>query len=200
MNTNQRWRTLWQAIGATSDHAPIYQNLLDAYGEKQRAYHTLKHIQDCLTQLDRTHHTNIIETAIWFHDAVYDPQAHDNEEQSAAWAVRTLQEGNVAPHIIRAVERLILITKHQQPPTHPDECLLLDIDLSILGQSPATFDHYETLIRQEYAWVPETAYRAGRAKILNAFLNRAALYHTPFFQPYEIQARENLTRSINKLV
>lgn len=204
MNPQPRWQNLWQAIGARSAAAPILQDLLEAYHEKQRAYHTLNHIEDCLTQLDRTRqlvpHPEVLETAIWFHDAVYNPQAHDNEEQSATWAVRALQQAEVVPQIIHDVERLILSTKHQQPPTLPDECLLIDIDLSILGQPPAKFDTYEIQIRQEYACVAEDAYRKGRAQILESFLSRPIIYKTAPFQQYEAQARENLTRSINQLL
>ena len=52
-----------------------------------RAYHTLRHIEACLAWMrdapleddDRI----AAEFAIWFHDAVYDTRASDNEERSA---------------------------------------------------------------------------------------------------------------------
>jgi predicted metal-dependent HD superfamily phosphohydrolase len=98
------------------------------------------------------------------------------------------------------VHRLILATKHQESTASGDEALLVDIDLSILGRDPVVFDRYEQSIRQEYRWVPEVAFREGRARILESFLNRPAVYRTALFaQRYEAQARENLSRSIRQL-
>jgi predicted metal-dependent HD superfamily phosphohydrolase len=81
-----------------------------------------------------------------------------------------------------------------------DEQILTDIDLSILGAEARAFSQYEKRIRFEYAWVPWDEYSAGRARILQSFLDRTTIYSTPLFiQMYEARARENLARSIEKL-
>jgi predicted metal-dependent HD superfamily phosphohydrolase len=204
MDTNKRWCNLWRAIGAISDPKPVWERLVPAYGQAYRSYHTLDHIQACLKQLDWAREIarrpDILEVAIWFHDVVYDTHAQDNEEQSAAWATRELQHGSVAPEMISSVHKLILETKHTQPPVQPDESLLLDIDLSIFGRESVEFDHYEMLIRREYNWVPEITYCEARAEILESFLRRTTIYNTSIFQVrYETQARDNLARSIRRL-
>ena len=76
----------------------------------------------------------------------------------------------------------------------------MDIDLAILGQLPALYQIYEAQIRQEYAWVPAPLYRAGRAKVLNGFLARPAIFHTPvFWQRFEAAARVNLQWALAQL-
>ena len=59
---------------------------------------------------------------------------------------------------------------------------------------------YEREVRQEYAFVSDAAFRAGRAAILETMLTRAQIYTTPWFQNrYERRARHNLARSIATL-
>jgi predicted metal-dependent HD superfamily phosphohydrolase len=95
---------------------------------------------------------------------------------------------------------LILATQHHTPPTRLDAALLVDIDLSILGRSSAEFDRYNAAIQQEYQWVPEAPYREARAKVLQSFLDRPAIYLTPHFHDrYEAQAHQNLTQAIRNL-
>jgi predicted metal-dependent HD superfamily phosphohydrolase len=95
---------------------------------------------------------------------------------------------------------MILATDHRRPHTTPEEPLIVDIDLSILGRDPATFDAYDRAIRAEYAHVPDDAYRIGRGKVLQHFLNRTRLYYTPwFFEQYEATARVNLQQALQRL-
>ena len=52
-------------------------------------------------------------------------------------------------------------------------------------------------MRYEYAFVPEDAFRAGRAAILERFLESPALYPDPAFRErLEAPARANLRREI----
>ena len=183
---------------------PIFESLVQAYTQPQRAYHTLEHVQDCLEQLDWSRHlaehADEVEIALWFHDAVYDPHASDNEEQSAAWAAKILQDGQVELDVTARVSRLILATRHQAAPASRDDALIVDIDLSILGHDHTEFDRYEANIRREYEWVADAAYREARAQILESFLHRDTVFQTPEFQRrYEVRARDNLSRSIRKL-
>jgi len=190
-------------LGGQGSSMALFGQLFAAYSQPHRAYHTLAHIKDCLAQLDRVRQqvdrVDEIEIALWFHDAIYDPQARDNEEQSAAWAGRCLREFGINSAVIDRVVTMILATRHQQVPSTWDCELLLDIDLSILGRTPEEFAVYEDQIRQEYVWVPEDQYRSGRATILAQFLNRPTIYYTHFFQSLEDLARHNLERSLTRL-
>jgi predicted metal-dependent HD superfamily phosphohydrolase len=204
MTTGDRWQTLWARLGANTPAAPVFRALIDAYSEAHRHYHTLAHLQDCLAQFDAACplavHPAEVEAALWFHDAIYHTRAADNEELSAQWAQRALRAAGVAADVTQRVADLVRVTRHDARPTGADACLLVDIDLSILGRAVAEFEAYERHIRAEYAWVPELHFRQGRARILEAFLARPSIYETAVFQAqYEAQARDNLARSLASL-
>jgi len=138
-----------------------------------------------------------VELALWFHDAVYDTRALDNEEQSAVLARQCLTEAAVEVALVERIEGLVMATKSHAITRDPDTALMLDVDLSILGQSEKRFAEYEAAIRQEYYWVPENTFTTERAKILERFLARERLYITDqFFRKYEVQARLNLEQSL----
>jgi predicted metal-dependent HD superfamily phosphohydrolase len=138
--------------------------------------------------------------ALWFHDAVYDTRANDNEEQSARLAVQVLTAAALASPIVARVAACIRVTAHAAEPAQPDEALVLDVDLSILGQPQPAFDAYERQVRQEYVWVPEAEFRVARASILRRFQERPHIYNTGWFrQRLEAQARANLAQSIAAL-
>ena len=88
-------------------------------------------------------------------------------------------------------------TRHAALPALPDERLVADIDLAILGAAPRRFAQYERQVRAEYAAVPEETFRHRRRAILQAFLDRPHLYGTAHFrQALEARARDNLARAI----
>jgi len=199
------WVALWHRLGAKGDPEPVYEDLLLRYSQPGRAYHNLTHIEHCLTELAGVSgiaaDVDAIEFAIWFHDAIYDTKSHDNEEQSAALALGVARAAGLPDGFGDLVARLILVTKHTAPPVTVDEQVLVDIDLSILGQIRSRFDEYERQIRVEYSWVPSDAFAKGRAAILSSILARPRIYSTDFFHSkYEKSARANLERSITKLV
>jgi predicted metal-dependent HD superfamily phosphohydrolase len=142
-----------------------------------------------------------IEFAIWYHDSVYKSRNKENEEESAyTFSCATLFIMREHRNLSEKVIRMILATKHGEIPSDPDTQLLCDLDLAILGQTDEVFDKYEEDIRIEYGWVPEADFRAGRRKILQSFLDRPSIYSTVHFRDkYELAARRNLTRSIERL-
>ncbi|MDJ0788413.1 MAG: GNAT family N-acetyltransferase [Myxococcota bacterium] len=201
MNPHDRWRETWERVGRTPPDG-VLEDLVRAYEEPHRAYHTLQHLEECFSGLASSpvapEDAGALELAIWFHDAIYDTRASDNEARSAAWA-RSALASLPSPALDR-IEALIGVTQHEAEPSTPDEALLLDIDLSILGAAPARFSQYESQIRREYDWVPEAAYRRARARVLGQFQERPVLYHTPWFRgALEARARENLGRSLESL-
>jgi predicted metal-dependent HD superfamily phosphohydrolase len=202
----ERWSAMWSRLGAGagSHGETVFQEVIQAYSEPHRRYHTLVHLQDCLQQFDvadslATHPVEV-EAALWFHDAIYDPRSSENEARSAQWAQEALRDAGVSAEIAQRVVDLVFVTRHNARPVGADACVLVDIDLSILGRAPAEFDVYERQIREEYAWVPEPTFRQRRADILQSFLARRVIYETLLFQSrYEAQARQNLARSIARL-
>ncbi len=201
----QRFITLWQRLGGAAEAEVTFHALTAAYAEPQRAYHTTAHLADCLAQFDAVSaladDPDQVEMAIWFHDAIYDPRAADNETRSAAWAVQALTDAEISLAIARNIAGLVLTTEHQLLPQGHDAQLLVDIDLAILGRAPAIFAEYNHQIRVEYQWVTEAEYRKRRAQVLANFLARPTIYQTEFFQArYEQQARQNLAQAIERLV
>ncbi len=202
---SDRWTRLWRQVSAASgDPQPIYRELASLYSQPHRHYHNLHHIAECLAEFDSARHLVSqqleVELAIWFHDAIYDTRAHDNEERSAELAKRWIANIGGTAELCEAVAALIMATKTHEPTVHPDAQLLVDVDLSVLGQPQERFQQYETQIRREYDWVPEETFAAKRAEVLERFLGRKRLYTTDhFFAKYEQQARANLQNSIRTL-
>lgn len=198
------WLRCWQALGASGDGRGLMERLLAAYGEPQRKYHTLQHLSECVSLLERclplAEHPAEVEIALWFHDAVYDVRGKDNEARSAAWAQAELRVGGVSAEVVERVTRLIMATCHAALPAGTDQQLLVDVDLAILGASRPRFIEYEAQVRAEYEWVPGWLFRRKRRDILKEFLARQPIYNTPLIRDeLESQARENLAYSIVQL-
>lgn len=139
-----------------------------------------------------------VALALWCHDAVYDPRAHDNEEKSAALALAAAAGLGLASDLGARVAALVLATRHDATPATAPAQLMADLDLAILGADAAAFAAYDAAIRAEYACVADAAFRAGRAAVLRAFLARPAIYATAWGrQRWEASARANLTRAIS---
>jgi predicted metal-dependent HD superfamily phosphohydrolase len=198
----RRWEEAreWLALGAI--FIPVGDRLLEKYCAPGRHYHDGRHVLACLRALDnfpgKIGNSNAVELAIWFHDAVYDPRASDNEAQSAAYF---RHEFGLYASGIEKVERLIMATRHgETEPESADESLIIDIDLGILGADPARYKLYAQDIRSEYAHVDEESYKNGRGNVLKSFLARKQIYQTRHYRKLlEKQARENLLQELDEL-
>lgn len=208
----RRWMELWRTLDPQGrvDHAVLLDDLRKRYSEPHRAYHTLKHIQHCFWECDEVWpylvNRPAVELALWYHDAIYDvqptpdPQAKDNETRSADLARSIILAAGLGTEFAALVEVSIFMTRHQGGVTNSDSCLVVDIDMAILGQPQEPFLAYEREIRAEYKEIPEETFRKKRAEILHRFLNRPRIYSHPYFQDkYELQARKNLAFSIRQL-
>jgi predicted metal-dependent HD superfamily phosphohydrolase len=172
---NASWNRAWTGIGAAGDGESVRSDLLTRYSEPQRKYHTVQHLQECIQAFDVVRelppHGHEVGIALWFHDSIYDPLRHDNEQRSADMAVSTLQGAGVRQEVADRVRRLILATQHAVSPIDLDEQIMIDVDLSILGSNPERFAEYELQVRQEYAFVPEAVFWSKRRQILQGQAN-----------------------------
>ena len=199
-----RFSALARRAGATQDPGPLGDTLLAAWSEPARHYHDVRHLEDCLSQLDDVRvdpaTRDVLELALWFHDAVYDPRATDNEERSARWATEALAAAGIPAAAVNEVARLVRLTREHGTASDEAGRLICDIDLSILGRPVEVFDAYERRIRSEYRWVSEEVFRDGRTRILEGFLRRAPLFQTDAFRRrFEASARANLRRALAAL-
>lgn len=184
-----------QATGA-------YLDLLSRYEEPHRKYHTLTHIGQCLEELGAfardqnlsQEETKWFEIAIWFHDAVYDIGADDNEKRSAELMFKYIES--------RELVDLVMATEHlglADPPEHPAAQILISIDLSILGKDWETYDRYRAQIRQEYTIYTLEDFQEGRRAVLERLLAKPIYPHPWFSAKYEVQARKNISYELQLL-
>jgi predicted metal-dependent HD superfamily phosphohydrolase len=184
---------------------PVFDRLVAAYSEPHRFYHTLEHVHEVLKVAgklaDLGSDPSAIQLAAWFHDAVYNPRATDNEERSAALATELLRPLRVPETMIRHVAEITRATAHSTTAeVNADTAVLLDADLAILSAEERRYARYAADIRREYAWVEESAYRAGRTKVLQSFLGRPRIFRTERMHAVaEEPARRNLSGEIERL-
>lgn len=203
----------WVELGASLGQADAGwlqegQRLLRHWNRWPRAYHTTRHLKACLhhwqqLQQENPHalaHPPAAALALWFHDAVYWPWSHHNEQRSADWAVRFLQSRHLPASTIDLVVSHILATRHQHGALTGDAAWVVDIDLTILASPETTYLTFERHVRQEYWFVPAERYRRGRTAVLQSFMDRPSIYQTAWFSSrMESAARDNLQQAIHSL-
>jgi predicted metal-dependent HD superfamily phosphohydrolase len=205
-NAETDWDSTFSKFSVDKEKSKkVLDEVIEMYDSKDRIYHNLKHIEKLLTFLeqdkDEIEDYNTICMAAWFHDVVYDTKSKDNEEQSAIFARKKLEELGIQENIIAKVEKLIRATyKHENIDDDNDCSIFLDGDLAILAESENVFDSYAKAIRQEYHWVPEDIFNKERKNVLEKFLIRDRIYFTEkMFKESETKARNNIKREIESL-
>lgn len=200
----ERWNSLLHELGVAPE-TETFSRLQSAYAESHRAYHTARHIDECLSLFDELKHLcqrpAEVECALWFHDAIYEPMSTSNEERSADWAEDFLNSSGAAKETLDRIRSHIMATRHEALPEDADSRMVVDIDLSILGSPPSRYDEFERDVRKEYRWVPRFIYGPKRAEILQSLLDRPRIYQCePMYERFERRARENVSRAIGKLI
>lgn len=200
---SDQWRTTWHALGAAQCDESLRDALIARYEEPTRHYHTTQHLAELFGHWPQVRsaaiHPAEIALALWFHDAVYDPARGDNEARGAAWARAAMVVAGVPLPVIDRVDALIMATRHDVVSAESDACILVDLDLAILGAAPARFDEYEQQVRAEYAWVPAEMFRLKRQELLAGLFARRRIFQTEYFHDrYEATARANLKRSLER--
>jgi predicted metal-dependent HD superfamily phosphohydrolase len=157
------------------------EELLTRWSEPHRHYHTVAHLAAVLDRLGplREYAADPVAVALgaWFHDAVYDPRAKDNEERSAMLAERLLPAGPRRDEVARLVR---LTAGHDPADDDANGAVLCDADLGVLAGPPERYAAYAAGVRQEYGFVPDADFRAGRAAVLRRLLAQPRLFRTPY--------------------
>lgn len=203
-----RWRDALVAArrGADGpDPLPYADNLLARWAEPQRRYHTTAHLLAVLDRVDTLARyaadPDAVRLAAWFHDAVYRPDRSENEERSAALAERALPEAGVPDDVTAEVARLVRLTVGHDPADgDANGEVLCDADLAILAAPPKEYAAYAAQVREEYAFVPDEAFREGRATVLRQLLSLPCLFRTPYgAEHWQPRARQNLLTELELL-
>nr|WP_233521458.1 HD domain-containing protein [Streptomyces triticagri] len=187
------------------DPGPYAENLLARWAEPQRKYHTTEHLVAVLDHIDTlAEHADapdLVRLAAWFHDAVYLPERSENEERSARIAERALEEAELPPEGVAEVARLVRLTvTHDPADGDRNGEVLCDADLAILAAPPDDYAAYAAQVREEYGFVPDDAFAAGRAGVLRQLLGLPRLFRTPYGAAHwEAPARHNLATELRLL-
>jgi predicted metal-dependent HD superfamily phosphohydrolase len=197
------WRILGVELGLDGEAwRGLGEELRTMHEEPHRAYHGVAHVEAVLGNLGRLVDGPVpVELALasFFHDAIYDPLSSRNEHLSAVLARERLAVLGVDASVADTTTSVIEATA-----THiaDDELMavFLDADLAILGAPTDGYRLYTEGIRFEYAHMDDAAYRAGRAAVLQGFLERPQIFVTEMGRRlYEQQARLNLLHEVAAL-
>lgn len=205
-NLQEDWYQLIRSYNLDVDEKLLQETFVDIvaqYSQKGRFYHDLFHIDDMLQWIERfrdqLHDRCAVKLAVWFHDAIYDPQSRTNEEDSARYGGEVSRKLGIPDKVIGKMQLYVNATKrHEVPPDYdPDDHdlpLFLDFDLSILAANPARYDLYARQIRMEYRHRSDEEYRNGRDHFLTGMLDRQRIFMTDEMRPFEQQAIANMER------
>ena len=187
----------------------VGDDLLARWGEPHRRYHTATHLAEMFRALDElaaagevgADDERLARLAAWWHDAVYDPSATDNEERSALLAHDALTALGLRPVVVATVVDLVRMTAdHTTADPTPLTRALHDADLWILAAPPTRYATYSAQVREEYATVPDDAFATGRSAILTDLVGRDRLYLTDHaHRTWTASARSNGRAEVARL-
>lgn len=201
----ESFRALWQrclkkGVKDTSS-VDLHRRLVMAYAEPHRAYHTLTHIQGCFDIFhpvqQQVDNADALALAIWFHDAIYDIDADDNEQRSADWFLQETE--NLFPENLRKqVNRHIMATMHcGKDIADLDSQIMIDIDLFSFAKPWTEFMIDSENVRAEKSDIPDHEFYPRQCGFQQILLNRPRFFQSDYFYRYfEDQARQNLSRFI----
>ncbi|MGB1313610.1 MAG: hypothetical protein ACPG54_08175 [Bizionia paragorgiae] len=179
-----------------------WREIEKAYSAKSRYYHNLQHIEHMINSLvpiaSQVTDMDTLLFAIYYHDIIYNATKSTNEHESALRLEKRLS--NTTFRRIPKSMALIEATKAHEPSLDTDTNILLDLDLSILGQSPGDYKIYCDSIRKEYKIYPDFMYRKGRIKVLQHFLALDSIFKIDYFKStFEAQAKHNIKTELEGL-
>lgn len=189
-------RARWSALLPAADD--LFDELARAWGAPDRHYHDLRHLAESLAAVDLLAGGPLEHLALWFHDAVYGLGAGADEQASARLAHDRLLGAGLPDDEVAEVVRLVLVTEHHSPgPRDPAGARVSDADMAILASEPTRYAESVRGIREEYARYDDASFAAGRVAVLNDFLRRDRIFHTPTgYDRWERRARHNLAREL----
>jgi predicted metal-dependent HD superfamily phosphohydrolase len=201
------WRVAVRRLGGRPEPAAAAAAELERrWAEPHRRYHTGAHLEAVLRDsawladevgLDAVDRA-VLTLAACAHDVVYDAVPGEDERASADWARQQLTDCGVPRAAVERVAGLVLATvAHDAAADDPAAAVLLDADLAVLAGQPSDYARYAAAVRQEYAAVADADFRAGRARVLAALLERTPLFRTaPARQRWEEAARRNVAAEL----
>ena len=188
-------RVAWQEL--MPGEPALGRDLLRRWQEPHRHYHDVQHLAQLLAALkvlSGGSTSRPVALAAWFHDAVHDGVAGKDERASAALARTSLDAAGLPSGEVDEVVRLVLLTiDHAPPPGDEAGILLVDGDLSVLGQQAGRYHYYSRGVRLEYPRADDLMFASGRLLAIDELLSRERLFGSSAGREFwEVQARGNL--------
>lgn len=192
----QAWRSL------LPDQPALGAELLERWQEQHRGYHDVRHLAHTLLAAEVVadgEAPRAVRLALWFHDAVYQFQPGDDEAASADLAAVRLTGVLPAWEVVEVVRLVRLTASHHPDPDDATGAIVVDADLSILGQPPGRYHVYVRDVRSEYRHLDDATFRAGRLEVISRLAARDPLFATPAGRAaWESAARANLTAEFER--
>lgn len=199
-NRDLELRVAWQRhLGATENAWACFESVVARYREPHRHHHDVRHLRWVVRhtgELGRDLDSLAeVMAAAFFHDAVYDPTRNGNEAASASLAATALDElGWERPRVDVVADLVTGTVDHIVTGATPEESVLFAADLAVLATEPSAYADYVRNVRREYAHVDDETWVTGRSAVLDAFLERPAIYAPDLgLDHWEARARANLT-------
>jgi len=200
-------RVAWsEAVGTSPEAWEAFDDVVGRHRAPHRQYHgvrhvtwTVRHVRELAAIVPVSDEASVIAAA-FFHDAVYDVDADDNEARSAALAERVLGGLGWSADRCSHVSQLVRATAGHEPTEDADEAVLLDADLAVLGSDPAAYQAYVTGVRAEHGALDDEQWRTGRGAVLRRLLDRQPMYGTEAGRfRWERRARANMAAELASL-
>lgn len=193
----QRFNDFWRDCSGTNA-GQVWRKLRSHYQEPHRYYHTLAHVEHCLSQLDAAkEHVaefSATEMAIWFHDIIYHYGARDNEILSVAY-FREAAGPTMPAEFVDRVSEFIIATQHSGAAKDTAIAYVVDIDLSGFGLPWEDYLADSNALRYEAQGVGDEQYYRGKLRFLGELQHWPSLYQSPFFRDrLEENAQSNIAR------
>ena len=173
--------------------------LSDSMRASNLSYHNPLHILSILdwAELNKINLTPVEQLTLWFHDAIYDPQAVKlaNEAKSACLARIILTRIGISPKEVNRVSKGILATaRHCELDVDLEFERILDVDVCAFAWPRADFLAQDKAVSMEYIpTIGEEKWKEGRKKFVQQFLSKGFVYRSFDFREFEQAAVKNLT-------
>ena len=187
----------------------------ERYSEPHRFYHNYTHIDYIFKTAEKEgviiEEGDCLWYAILYHDIIYDPTRKDNEGRSFHRfeydlnSLYNLKQHFPENHIYwkrDIVKHMIYSTTDHRFDVFISEeydynCkTLIDLDLSILGDTWEVYQEYVANIRKEYAHATDEQWKEGRGKWLSDMIGRKSIYYTDWGKKREDQAMKNMMKEL----
>lgn len=184
-------------------HVPVSTRAKEAVvvrlSEPHRHYHDLRHVLEMWAwhkqYCDGRFNPQMIASFCLYHDAVYYPDAKDNEARSAElWK----QDSIDVPYNLSQMTQIAIeaSANHFQKPQWLCVRWCLDLDLLRLGAPESEFTQHGIAIRAEFCHVNDVDWIRISAEWRTKVLAQPSIFSFPQFAAFETTARRNLARAL----